>query len=117
MRLVESIPIDFLFQGLRDAVPLQDTVLTEEKPVLKCELGERESKDQLLPREERPVEPAREALNTVSITTVGTEERCDVPARKPESWWARCEVENSSARTDEDTLAAQAPTNHDPVRW
>ena len=115
MRLVKSISVDFLFQGLRDVVPLQNTVLTEEKPVLECEFSEREAKDQLLPREERPVEPAREALSSVSMATVGTGKRCDIPARKPESWWARCEVQSSSARTDEDTLAAQAPANHNPV--
>jgi hypothetical protein len=63
---VESIPFDFLVKSLGDSSSLEDAVLTVEKPVLKGELCEGEADDEALPWEERPVEPAGQALNCVS---------------------------------------------------
>jgi hypothetical protein len=62
---VECLLVDFLVQRLGDSRALQNAVLAEEQPVLERELGEGEADDQLLPREERPVEPASQALQEV----------------------------------------------------
>jgi hypothetical protein len=45
--------------------------LAEIEPVFEGELGERETKDELLPREERPVKPASETLYNVSSAQAG----------------------------------------------
>jgi hypothetical protein len=57
--------VNLLVQRLGDSRALQNAVLAEEQPVLERKLGEREADDQLLPREERPVEPASQALQEV----------------------------------------------------
>lgn len=57
--------VDFLVQRLGDRRALENAVLAEEQPVLEREFSEREADDQLLPREERPVEPASQALQEV----------------------------------------------------
>jgi hypothetical protein len=67
LRLVECCLINFLVEGLGDSSALQDSVLSEKQPVFEGELSEREGNDEALPREERPVEPARQALEDISI--------------------------------------------------
>lgn len=64
--LVECVPLNFFVEGLGDSGSLEDTVLTEEKPVFKGEFCEREANDEALPWEERPVEPAGQALDGVN---------------------------------------------------
>jgi hypothetical protein len=64
--LVECVPLNFFVEGLGDSGSLEDTVLTEEKPVFECEFCEGEANDEALPWEERPVEPAGQALDGVS---------------------------------------------------
>ena len=65
LRFVECLLVDFLVQRLGHSRALQNAVLAEEQPVLERELGEGEADNQLLPREERPVEPASQALQEV----------------------------------------------------
>lgn len=62
LRLVEGGLVNFILECLGDCCALEDRVLAEEEPVLECELGEGEANDEPLPREERPVEPAAQAL-------------------------------------------------------
>ena len=62
LRLVECLLVDFLIQRLGDDGALQNAVLAEQQPVFQSEFSEREADDQLLPREERPVQPAGQAL-------------------------------------------------------
>lgn len=64
---VKSVSFDFLVEGFGDSSSLKDTVLAEEKPVLKSELCEREADDEAFPWEERPVEPAAQALGCVNL--------------------------------------------------
>jgi hypothetical protein len=63
LRFIERSLINFLLECFRDRFALQDLVLAEEKPVLECELSKREADYKLLPWEERPVEPAAQALD------------------------------------------------------
>jgi hypothetical protein len=58
---------------------LQNSILAEQEPVLKCKLGEGEADDELLPRKERPVEPASQALEAISIRAVRSRHGGDVP--------------------------------------
>jgi hypothetical protein len=67
LRLVERFLVDFLVEGLGDSSTLQDAVLSEEKPVFEGEFSERKGDNEALPWEERPVEPARQALGEVRI--------------------------------------------------
>ncbi len=62
LRFIESLSFDFLVEGLGYGSSLEDTVLTVEKPVLKGEFCEGEADNEALPWEERPVEPAGQAL-------------------------------------------------------
>ena len=62
LRLVKRFPFYFLVEGLGDRSALQDAVLAVEKPVFEREFGEVEADDETLPWEERPVEPAAQAL-------------------------------------------------------
>jgi len=58
--LVEGFSTDCFYsmESLGYSLALEDFVLAEEEPVLKCELGEREAYYELLPWEEGTVEPA-----------------------------------------------------------
>ena len=64
--LVECVPLNLFVEGLGDSGSLEDTVLTEEKPVFESEFCEGEANDEALPWEERPVEPAGQALDGVN---------------------------------------------------
>jgi hypothetical protein len=59
---IESLLFDFLVEGFGDGGFLENTVLAVEKPVLEGEFREGEAYDEALPWEERPVEPAGQAL-------------------------------------------------------
>ena len=62
LRLVECGLIDFLLKSFGDCLLLQHAVLAEEQPVFERKFGEGEADDELLPWEERPVEPAGQTL-------------------------------------------------------
>lgn len=62
LRLVECFLVNFLVQRLGDDGALQNAVLAEQQPVFESEFSEREADNQLPPREERPVQPAGQAL-------------------------------------------------------
>lgn len=62
LRLIECFLVDFLVQRLGDDGALQNAVLAEQQPVFQSEFSERETDYQLPPREERPVQPAGQAL-------------------------------------------------------
>jgi hypothetical protein len=67
LRLVERFRVDFLVEGFRDRGALEDAILPEEEPVFESEFRKREADDEALPREEWPVQPARQALRAVSL--------------------------------------------------
>jgi hypothetical protein len=67
LRLVERFRVDFLVESFGDRGALKDAILPKEKPVFESEFGEREAHDEALPREEWPVQPARQALRIVSL--------------------------------------------------
>lgn len=67
LRLVEGFLVNFLSKGFGYGFPLENVVLTEEKPVLEREFSEREADYELLPGKEWAVEPASQALFSVRM--------------------------------------------------
>lgn len=65
---VEGGLIYFFPEGFGDRRPLQNPILAEQEPVLECKFSEGEADDELLPGKERPVEPASQALEGISIS-------------------------------------------------
>jgi hypothetical protein len=68
LRLIECFRVNFLVKSFGDRGALKDAILPEEEPVFESEFGEREADDESLPREEWPVQPARQALRVVSLS-------------------------------------------------
>lgn len=66
LRLIECGLINLLLERFGNCLLLEHLVLAEQKPVLEREFSEREAEDELLPWEERAVEPASQALHMIS---------------------------------------------------
>jgi hypothetical protein len=85
LRFVERGLVNLLVKRFGDRFFLEHLVLAEQEPVFERELGEGEAEDELLPREERPVEPASQALCIVSGRSCAIERREELPGGRPES--------------------------------
>jgi hypothetical protein len=67
LRLVERFRVNFFVESFGDRGALENAILPEEEPVFESEFRKREADDEALPREEWPVQPARQALRVVSL--------------------------------------------------
>jgi hypothetical protein len=67
LRLVERFRVNFLVESFGNRGALENAILPEEEPVFESEFRKREADDEALPREEWPVQPARQALRVVSL--------------------------------------------------
>lgn len=68
LALVVDFLGDFLLQNLWWLGLLQNLILAQRQETFEEILGDRETDDELLPREERPVKEASEALWRVSVS-------------------------------------------------